>query len=397
MVELQYPKEVQDFMQRLREFARANLPDSIRRKTLADQRITREEQAQWQAKLIDAGFATPGWPVEYGGPGWSALEQHAYDVVMAEEGAPPAPAFGENMVASVLFAIGTPEQKNHYLPRIRKVEYYFCQGFSEPNAGSDLASLKTRAHLEGEEWVINGQKIWTSLAHMATHVVCLVRTDPQAARPQEGISMLIFPLDLPGITIRPIITIDEDHHTNEVFFDNVRVPKDALVGEMNRGWQNAKHLLGHERTSVARVGQSKRELKRLKALATTHLVDGKPLLRDPVFASKVAALECEMLAFEMTALRVAKRSQDVATGVEANLLKIKGSEIQQRLTELKLETLGPLGIQFAPPNGEEESASPLLTGEEGICAPTYFYYRVLSIYGGSNEIQRNIMAKSLGL
>jgi alkylation response protein AidB-like acyl-CoA dehydrogenase len=395
-MQLQYPREAQEFGEQLRAFVRAELPAAIRDKVLADIRITPDEQRFWQRKLIEHNLATPGWPTEYGGPGWSELQRHVYDTVMSQEGAPAAVIFGENMVASALFVVGTQEQKAHYLPRIRSLEYYFCQAFSEPGSGSDLASLKTQATLDGDEWTINGHKIWTSFAHFANMMVCLVRTDPDA-KPQQGISMLLLPTAAKGVTIRPIVTIDGAHHTNEVFFDDVRVPRTCLVGEVNKGWDYAKLLLGHERTSVARIGKSKRELARLKALAAKPAI-GAPLNTDPAFRNKVAMLECELLVFEITALRMIVRGQDAAPGVEASLFKIKGSEIQQRITELKMEALGPYGIPFDPERGlAETNLPPAELDDAAACGGDYLYTRVVTIYGGSNEIQRNIIAKSLGL
>jgi alkylation response protein AidB-like acyl-CoA dehydrogenase len=351
----------------------------------------------WQRKLCERGFATPAWPKQYGGPGWSALERHIFDEVISEEGAPPALPFGESMIAPVLFKVGSPEQKAHYLPRIRTLEYWFCQGFSEPGSGSDLASLKTRAVLDGDHWIINGQKMWTSLAQHANMMFCLVRTDP-AAKPQEGISMLVFPMAQPGMTVHPTITIDGGHTVNEVFFDDVRVPKDSLIGEANKGWTYAKLLLGHERTAIARIGQSKRELRRLTALAQDQKADGTPLIATPAFRDKVAAIEIELTALEITALRTISGADAGALGVEANLLKIKGSEIQQRLTELLLEAVGPYGLPYDPARGADRSnLPPIGPAEAAALGPNYLSTRVVTIYGGSNEIQRNIIAKSLGL
>jgi len=396
-MKLTYPEDAQAFADEVRAFVREALPDDIRAKVIRHKRLTREEQTLWQRKLVEKGWATPAWPKEYGGPGWNAMQRHIYDDVASEEGAPAAIPFGESMIAPVLIKVGSPEQKAKYLPRIRTLEYYFCQGFSEPGAGSDLASLKTRAVLDGDEWVINGQKMWTSLAHEANMMFCLVRTDPDA-KAQEGITMLVFPMDIKGITIRPIITMDGGHSTNEVFFDDVRVPKDSLIGEVNKGWTYAKLLLGHERTTIARVGQSKRELRRLKQIASEQMMDGKPLIEHQNFRDKVALVEVELLSLEITALRLISALSAGNVGVEANLLKIKGSEIQQRLTELLLEAAGPYGLPYdynkglgdtnLPPIGPEEAAS---------FGPNYLSTRVVTIYGGSNEIQRNIIAKSLGL
>ena len=249
-MQLNYPEEEKRFADEVRAFVRAELPREIFNKVLEHRLLTRDEMVFWQRKLVERGYATPNWPSQYGGPGWSSLRRHVYDITMAAEGAPPAIPFGESMIAPVLFAVGTQEQKAHYLPRIRTLECFFCQGFSEPSSGSDLASLKTKAVLDGEEWVINGQKMWTTFAHLANTMFCLVRTDPDA-KSQEGISMLVFPMSTPGITVRPIVTLDGAHHTNEVFFDDVRVPASSLIGEVNKGWNYAKLLLSHERTSIA--------------------------------------------------------------------------------------------------------------------------------------------------
>lgn len=397
-MELTYPKEARDFAEEIRAFVRAELPPEVKKKVLFHKRVSRDEQVAWQRKLVEHGYAVPGWPKEHGGPGWNALQRHVYDDVISEEGAPPAIPFGESMIAPVLFAVGTTEQKAHYLPKIRTLDYFFCQGFSEPGAGSDLASLKTRAIDKGEHWEVNGQKTWTSLAQYANMIFCLVRTDTEVKQ-QEGITMLVFPMDLPGITVRPIITIDGGHSVNEIFFDNVKVPKFGQIGEVNKGWTYAKLLLGHERTSIARIGQSKRELSHLKALAAEQESDGTPLIEQQAFKEKIAALEIELLALEITALRIISSAGKGHTpGVEANLLKIKGSEIQQRLTEMLLEAVGPYGLPFDAAKGLGETNLPPIGPEEAASlGPNYLMTRVVSIYGGSNEVQRNIIAKSLGL
>jgi alkylation response protein AidB-like acyl-CoA dehydrogenase len=306
--------------------------------------------------------------------------------------------FGVNMVAPVIMAFGSQAQKDYYLPRILSCEDWWCQGYSEPGAGSDLASLKTTAVLErdggGDHYVVNGQKTWTTLAQHADMIFCLVRTDP-GVRKQEGISFLLIDMHAPGVTVRPIIMLDEDHEVNEVFFDNVRVPVSNLVGRENKGWTYAKYLLGHERTGIAAVGRSKRELARLKALARRERRDGRPLLLDPLFAAKVADLEIELMALEMTVLRVLADAHK-APGPEASVLKVRGTEIQQRLSELMVEAAGPLALPFdaAYLDGarehsaiDDDFAAPLL--------PHYFNVRKTSIYGGSNEIQRNIISQMI--
>jgi len=300
------------------------------------------------------------------------------------------------MVAPVIMAFGNEAQKRHYLPRILNCDDWWCQGYSEPGSGSDLASLKTRAERQGDHYIVNGQKTWTTLGQHADMIFCLVRTDP-AARKQEGISFLLIDMHSPGITVRPIIMLDEDHEVNEVFFDNVKVPVQNLIGEENKGWTYAKYLLGHERTNIAAVGRAKRELQFLKRVAASQRKNGKSLMDDPVFAAKVASLEIEIMALEMTVLRVV--SQDSAKrgpGPEASLLKVKGTEVQQMLTELMVEAIGPYSLPFdrAYLEGthehsitQEDDAAPL--------ASYYFNFRKTSIYGGSNEIQKNIITQMI--
>lgn len=395
-MDLNYPSELTKFADEVRAFIAAELPAETRDNVLYGRVIDRDERIHWQRTLCDKGWAAPEWPVEYGGTDWDEVKRHVFNEVLADEGAPPPVPFGQSMIAPVLMAVGSQAQKDHYLPRILTLEYFFCQGFSEPGSGSDLASLKTRAVLDGDEWVINGQKTWTTLAHDANMMFCLVRTNPDAAKPQEGISMLVFPMDTPGIEVRPIITLNADHHVNEVFFDDVRVPKDSIIGEPNLGWSYAKLLLGHERTGVARIGQSKRELRRLKQLAGGITVDGRPLLERPAFRSKVATLEVELMGAEVSVLRMLADTQKNAPGFEANMLKIKGSEIQQTLTELVLEALGPESLRFdrgIDPTPSDEDVFD--TNHAGDLTAHYLMTRVVTIYAGSNEIQRNILAKGL--
>ena len=284
-------------------------------------------------------------------------------------------------------ASGTKAQKDHYLPRILTLDYWFCQGYSEPGAGSDLASLKTSAVLDGDEWIINGQKTWTSGAHYANMMFALLRTDPKAEKPQAGISMLVFPMATPGITVRPIITLNGEHTVNEVFFDDVRVPKDSLIGEVNKGWTYGKMLLGHERAIIGGTTQTKRALRRLKHAAEHISAHGTPLCRNQSFRNKVADVEIELRSLEILNLRMIAAGDKNAPGTEANMIKIKGSELQQRIAELILEAAGPDALARGDSGWDNSSPA----------APSYLMSRVLSIFGGSNEIQRNILAKSLGL
>ncbi|MGE3247509.1 MAG: acyl-CoA dehydrogenase family protein [Beijerinckiaceae bacterium] len=396
-MDLPYSPEMARFADEVREFVRSSLDPVTRDHVLNNRSIPPELQRAWQRTLADKGWACPGWRKEYGGPGWSALEQLVYDNVASQEGAPSQIPFGESMIAPVLMAAGSDEQKAHFLPNIRTLDYWFCQGFSEPGSGSDLASLKTRAVRDGDEWVINGQKMWTSGAHHANWIFMLVRTNTEVKQ-QEGISMLVFPMSTPGVTVRPIVTMDGGHHTNETFFDDVRVPANALIGEVDKGWTYAKLLLGHERTSIARIGQSKRQLARLKAFAAGQKIRGKALIDDPVMQKRIAAVEIDLAALELTALRTISGAGGSGPGVEANLLKIKGSEIQQALTELFVDAAGPYALPFDPERGGGETNAPPL-GPDGAASwgPNYLQTRVVTIYGGSNEIQRNIVAKTLGL
>jgi alkylation response protein AidB-like acyl-CoA dehydrogenase len=293
---------------------------------------------------------------------------------------------------------GNEAQKKHYLPRIADGTDWWCQGYSEPGSGSDLASLKTRADKVAGHYVVSGQKTWTTLGQHADMMFCLVRTE-QTERRQEGISFLLIDMKTPGITVRPIITLDEDHEVNEVFFDHVEVPVDNLIGEEGKGWTYAKYLLGHERTGIAAVGRSKRELGFLKRIASEQFKNGEPLLRDPLFAAKVASLEIELMALEMTVLRVVSAESDgdrKGPGPEASMLKIKGTEIQQALSELMLEAAGPLAMPFDRSFLESDDPGPdAIEADVAPLAPHYFNYRKTSIYGGSNEIQKNIIAQMI--
>jgi alkylation response protein AidB-like acyl-CoA dehydrogenase len=393
-MDLSYSTEERAFAEEVRAWVAANLSPATREKVLNAKHLAREDYVEWQRQLAARGWAAPNWPRAHGGTGWSAVERHIFEEVLTEAGAPPPIPFGTHMIGPVLMAFGSEAQKRRYLPRILTLDDWWCQGFSEPGSGSDLASLRTRAHLDGEHWVVNGQKTWTTLAQYANLIFCLVRTDA-AAKKQEGISMLLIDMSAPGVSVRPIITVDGGHEVNEVFFDEVRVPRENLVGEAGKGWTYAKFLLSHERTSIAQVGRSKRELKRLKAIAAAEGVD-----RTPAFRDKIAGLEIELMAHELTTLRmIAAESAGKAPGAEASILKIRGSEIQQTLTELMVEAVGPYALPFDPQSREAGwNGRPIGPDYAAPLAPDYFNYRKVTIYGGSNEIQRNILAKAvLGL
>jgi len=382
------------FRDTVRAFLAAELPPDLRAKVRAQLRLDKDDYVRWHRILARQGWAAPGWPREYGGPGWTPVQRHIFEEECALAGTPPVLPFGVNMVAPVIMAFGSPQQKEYYLPRILSCEDWWCQGYSEPGAGSDLAALATSALRDGDHYVVNGQKTWTTLAQHADMIFCLVRT-ATGGRKQEGISFLLVDMRSPGVTVRPIVMLDEDHEINEVFFDDVRVPVANLVGEENKGWTYAKYLLGHERTGIAAVGRSKRELARLKRLALREERAGRPLLLDPLFGAQVADLEIELMALEMTVLRVLSRP-DRTPGPEASVLKVRGTEIQQRLTELMVEAAGPLALPFDPAYLAGATAHSLV--DDDMAAPLlahYFNYRKTSIYGGSNEIQRNIVAQMI--
>lgn len=392
-MDLHYSGDDLAFRDQVRAFLAENLPADLKHKVNNHLRMQKDDYVRWHKILAEQGWVAPGWPVEFGGPGWTPVQRHIWEEECAAAGTPPILPFGVNMVAPVIMAFAGPEQKAYYLPRILSCEDWWCQGYSEPGAGSDLASLKTTAVRDGDHYIVNGQKTWTTLAQHADMIFCLVRTDT-GVRKQEGISFLLIDMKSPGITVRPIEMLDEDHEVNEVWFDNVKVPVANLVGQENKGWTYAKYLLGHERTGIAAVGRSKRELAFLKRYAAKQTVNGQSLLRDPLFGAKVAELEIELMALEMTVLRVLAQAK--APGAEASVLKVRGTEIQQRLTELMVEAAGPMALPFDPAYLESESDNAI--GGDDDAAPLagyYFNFRKTSIYGGSNEIQRNIISQMI--
>ena len=396
-MDFNYTGEELAFRDNARAFLDRNLPVDLQRKVRKHLRLDKTDYVRWHRILAAQGWVAPGWPVEFGGPGWSTVQRHIWDDECARAGTPPILPFGVNMVAPVIMAFGSQAQKDYFLPRILSCEHWWCQGYSEPGAGSDLAALKTTAQrvttVDGDHYVVNGQKTWTTLAQHANMIFCLVRTDT-GVRKQEGISFLLIDMHSAGITVRPIITLDEDHEVNEVFFDNVRVPAANLVGDENKGWTYAKYLLGHERTGIAAVGRSKRELGFLKRFAAAQAVNGKPLLADPLFGAKVATLEIELMALEMTVLRVLSQERK-GPGPEASVLKVRGTEIQQTLTELMLEAAGPLALPFDAAYLDGENEHSILDDDAAPLAAHYFNVRKTSIYGGSNEIQRNIITQMI--
>ncbi|PJJ18329.1 alkylation response protein AidB-like acyl-CoA dehydrogenase [Janthinobacterium sp. 67] len=393
-MDLHYTAEESAFRDTVRTFLDTHLPEDLQRKVRRHLRLNRDDYVRWHKIVAQQGWAAPAWPVEYGGTGWTSVQRHIWEDECARAATPPILPFGVNMVAPVIMAFANAEQKAYYLPRILNCDDWWCQGYSEPGAGSDLASLKTTAERDGDHYIVNGQKTWTTLGQHADMIFCLVRTD-STVRKQEGISFLLIDMKTPGITVRPIIMLDEEHEVNEVFFDNVRVPVSNLVGQENKGWTYAKYLLGHERTGIAAVGRSKRELTFLKQLAMQQNKRGAPLLHDPAFAAKVATLEIELMALEMTVLRVISE-EGKGPGPQASMLKVRGSELQQQLTELMLEAIGPQALPFDP--DFLDGSVPHGAGGDDLAAPLaayYFNYRKTSIYGGSNEIQKNIITQMI--
>ena len=392
-MDLSFTSEEESFRDEVRTFLRKNLPGDIREKVRANRTLGKEDHQRWQAILHAKGWLAATWPDAHGGPGWTAIQRHIVSEEMALAYAPRLVAFGLNMLGPVVLKFGSDAQKAEILPRILDGTDWWCQGYSEPGAGSDLASLKTRAVRDGDHYVVNGQKTWTTLGQHANRIFCLVRTDPDV-KPQEGISFLLVDLDTPGIEMRPIRTIEGGHEVNEVFFTDVRVPVSNLVGAENQGWTIAKYLLTHERTNIAGVGFATRDLAALKDLAARSFRNGRPLAEDRLFMAELLEAEIDLEAMRITNLRVLSDSESgAAGGLESSMLKIKGTMILQRLNSLARQALGAAAAPFPadtlPPN--------LLTvaPENATAAATYFNNRKLSIFGGSNEIQRNIIAKEL--
>ena len=396
-MDLRFTREENAFREEVREFFRAALPERIRQKLVQGHHTTKEELVEWTRILNRKGWAVPHWPVEWGGTGWDPVRQYIFQDELQQAPAPSPLPFGVSMVGPVIIEFGSEEQKRRFLPRIANLDDWWCQGFSEPGSGSDLASLKTSAKRDGDAYIVNGQKTWTTLGQYADWIFCLVRTDP-AAKKQEGISFLLIDMKTPGITVRPIQTIDGGREVNEVFLDDVRVPATNLVGQENKGWDYAKFLLGNERVGIARVGVSKERIRRMKELASLERIGDVPLIQVPRFREKLAAVEIELKALEMTQLRVVAAERNREKGrpdPASSILKIKGSEIQQATTELLMEVVGPYSMPYQeePEHGTNEP--PIGPDWAGPVAPTYFNWRKISIYGGSNEIQKNIIAKAI--
>ena len=391
-MDLNFSPEELAFRDEVRAFLAGNLPAETRRWVLEGLPVPSGDTVRWQQILHRHGWGGPNWPKEFGGTGWDPVRQYIFEEESAAAGAPRLLPFGLKMVGPVIMRFGNAAQQQRFLPRILSGEDWWAQGYSEPGAGSDLASLKTRAERKGDRYLVNGQKTWITLAQYANWIFCLVRTDPKV-KAQAGISFLLVDMKQPGVTVRPIKLVDGSVEVNEVWLEDVEVPVENRVGEENSGWTYAKFLLGHERTNIAGIGSSKRELARLKRIAAEERKNGRPLLQDPAFAAQVAQVEIDLIALEITNLRVlSAEAERRAPGPEASLLKIKGTEIQQALAELMMHAAGAYGLQLRPEGRGSGAVGP------DYCAPlaaTYLNLRKTSIYGGSNEIQKNIIAQTI--
>jgi len=390
-MDLNFTAEEQQFRLQIRQWVADNLPADISQKVRQSLRLTREDMQRWARTLGQKGWLGWGWPKQFGGPGWNAIQKHLFEEECALAGAPRVVPFGPVMVAPVIMTFGNAEQQQRFLPGIASGEVWWSQGYSEPGAGSDLASLKCKAERRGDHYLVNGQKTWTTLGQYGEWIFCLVRTSNEG-KPQTGISFLLIDMKSPGISVRPIVLMDGEPEVNEVWFDNVEVPAENLIGEENKGWTYAKHLLAHERTNIADVNRAKRELERLKRLARSEGLWDETRFRD-----QIALLEVDIVALEMMVLRVLSAEKNGKQSLDvAGLLKIRGSEIQQRYTELMMLAAGPLAQPFVTEamdagwQGDLAFPTTLLP-----LAGTYFNYRKTTIYGGSNEVQRNIVAQTV--
>lgn len=397
-MDLNFTPEDIAFRDEVRTFIAENYPAHLRGKQDEGEELSKEDFLSWHKVLAKKGWVAPAWPVEYGGTGWNATQKYIWSEETARADCVRLMPFGLSMVGPVIYTFGTPEQKAQFLPRILSGEDWWCQGYSEPGSGSDLASLRTKAVRDGDDYIVNGQKTWTTMAQHADWGFFLVRTDNDA-KAQEGISFLLINMKTPGITVRPIITLGGEHEVNEVWLEDVRVPQSQRVYEENKGWTCAKFLLAHERTGIAGVAASKRGVEKIKTIARSEFDGDKPLIANAFFKRKISELEVDLCALEYTELRsLAGENAGKGPGPESSLLKIKGSEIQQRLTELALEAVGHYGAPYFRGFGEGDNEHPIGPDYAHRTAPTYFNVRKTTIYGGSNEIQRNIIAKMvLGL
>ncbi len=400
-MDLNLSPEEAAFRDEVRAFIKAELSPETQEKMILGREIGKHDFVEWQRKLDEKGWAVPHWPVEYGGKSWSPMQEYIFLDELQQAPAPSPLPFNVSMVGPVIAIFGSEDQKKKFLPDTASLKIWWCQGFSEPGAGSDLAGLKTTARREGDFYIINGQKTWTTLAQYADWIFVLARTNPQAEKKQQGISFILVDMKTPGVTVRPIQLIDGGREVNEVWFDEVKVPAENLVGQENRGWDYAKFLLGNERMGIARIGISKQRIRRIKELATLERYGDTQLLDQPWFREKLANVEIELKALEITQLRVVaearKRGKHGVPDPNSSILKIKGSELQQATTELMMDVVGPYVVPFAESMDDEDRSNepPIGPDYAASAAPSYFNNRKVSIYGGSNEIQRNIIAKAI--
>jgi alkylation response protein AidB-like acyl-CoA dehydrogenase len=388
------------FRSDVRAFIDQHWPESVRDDSAPFEfsGATTPAERRWLDALVARGWSVPSWPVEFGGTGWTPTQHYIWDRETARANCPPTSPFGARMLAPVIYTWGTKEQQARFLPPIREARVAWCQGYSEPGAGSDLANLSTRAVRDGDHYVVNGAKTWTSGAHRADWMFCLVRTDPRATKKQNGISFLLFDMKTPGVEVHPIITLGDQHAVNSVTLTDVRVPVEQRIGKENEGWTYAKGLLTHERTGIAGVARSQMDLARLRRVATETLLDGERLIDDPGFKTKIDSIEIELMALEITELRtLANVEQGGAPGPESSILKIRGTEIQQRLADLTVEAYGYYGAPY-PQQLLIDNEGPIGPELAVVALKEMLFGRAASIYGGSNEIQKNIISKAvLGL
>ena len=398
-MKITYTAEEETFRQSVRAFIEAELDPGTRTKVLNGLNMSKQDYVGWHGRLATRGWSCPHWPVEHGGAGWSPMQHFIFDEETSNAGAPGLMPFGPDMVAPVIWTFGNEEQKKQHLPGILSGEVWWCQGYSEPNSGSDLASLRTKAERDGDHYIVNGGKTWTTLAQWADWMFCLTRTD-SSGKKQEGITFLLIDMRSPGISVHPIITMEGGHEVNQVIFDNVKVPVANRIGEENKGWTYAKFLLGYERSGMAGIPQAKRALSRLRTIAADQEDADGTLAANPRFRRKMSDVEIQIVTLEATMLKLlAQQVQGKTPGPEASFIKIRGTEIDQLLTELTMEAVGPYVAPFAPEaldtGWNEEPIGPAYAAP---VAPGYFNTRKVTIYGGSNEIQKNIIAKHvLGL
>ena len=396
-----FTTEENDFQKEVNSFFNEKYPADIKEKQNKSIPLEKEDFIRWQKTLYEQGWAAPNWPVEYGGTGWTPVQKYIFANENAKANAPAIVPFGLGMVGPVIYTYGNEAQKKKFLPGILASDVWWCQGYSEPGSGSDLASLKMKAERVGNEYVLNGTKTWTTLGHMADWIFCLVRTSSDVARRQEGISFILVDMATEGVSVKPIITIEGDREVNEVHFENVKVPAENLIGEEGKGWTYGKVLLQHERTSIAGVARSQYRLSRLKEKIRNSDNTQPSLTGDNDFLKKIGQLEIELKALEFTELRtLAAVSVGKAPGPESSLLKIRGTEIQQKLDELFMEAAGYFSLPYVPQqyNLNSDPEEHVGFGADSVSSLVYFNNRKASIYGGSNEIQKNIIAKHvLGL